>query len=527
LCIENFKKETMKSIFTFIFIIIGVHYLSSQGIKLVSDISQGEPSTFLNGIDKENGIIGNIDETVYFYAFKNDKYKIWSTQNGTQTVKVVFEEAVVDLPEFLFVGNRLFFVADYEKLYVIENGQNAKLLLDNNEYTTSLTTFKNELYFINNNTLKRYNQATAKIDNIFTFDSFGGVRDMTPVGDKLMIIGSDTDGDTKIFNSTGEVGGTIPFYTLNTGSEFSRDLNMTAVGSKCYFWYHPNNDPYNLYVTDGTEGGTKLLKGFKNFNFEDLKADRSIIPYKGKLFFRGDTDEKGDNLYVSDGTEAGTTMFYNPNNASDDSSPRDFYIYNDKLYFSAKNAFWNRSLHVYNGTNTEKVNLSNFKYFGDDLTSYNGKLIFSGSKEFDIDEIFISNGTNAGTSQLTFGSTSETSFLPYDITPVKNNIYFIGRKKETGTELYYYDPTLTGINNVEVNKFTLSPNPATTTIKIALDRDIELNETEMYIYGINADLLTLKTVKNNTIEVSDLATGIYSFSIKANNTVYKGRFVKQ
>src|SRR5262249_29565080 len=81
-------------------------------------------------------------------------------------------------------------------------------------------------------------------------------------------------------------------------------INLTAVGRLVYFT--PNNSP-QLWVTDGTAPGTRLLKDFTiPGTVVDIPANLTAVGHE--LFFTEFTPDGVEQLWASDGTPAGARL---------------------------------------------------------------------------------------------------------------------------------------------------------------------------------------------------------------------------
>ncbi len=94
----------------------------------------------------------------------------------------------------------------------------------------------------------------------------------------------------------------------------SQPTSFVALGSKVYFAADIGNDNYRLFVTDGTPAGTgqlypdlELTGGEWRFINNQWKRE-FIVPMGGKLYFTADDGVYGNELWQSDGTQAGTRL---------------------------------------------------------------------------------------------------------------------------------------------------------------------------------------------------------------------------
>ena len=89
--------------------------------------------------------------------------------------------------------------------------------------------------------------------------------------------------------------------------------------------------------------------------------------------------------------------------------------------------------------------------------------------------------------------------------------------------------TCTGIDELIANTVTVYPNPNNGTINITLTSELTKNST-LEIYDAIGKLIATEVLSNelNTLNISNLSNGIYSFRVLNNNNMVKsGKLVKQ
>jgi ELWxxDGT repeat protein len=240
-------------------------------------------------------------------------------------------------------------------------------------------------------------------------------------------------------------------YTVTTAD--GSDQAYTVTISFKALLFADDGTSVKLWVSDGTETGTKLLKDITNWG--SWGGIVSPVTMKGKTYFQADDGTNGLELWVSDGTEAGTTMVKDLN-ASGDSYIRRLIVMNDSLYFFATDGTHNNVLYKSDGTDAGTVPLGNV-WVGDynddtdpgEMTAMNGQLFFAADDGTHGRELWVSNGTSAGTRMLkdinTDGSTSSD---PYYFAVMGGKLYFSAYDgymgSGHGTELWVSDGTETG-----------------------------------------------------------------------------------
>jgi ELWxxDGT repeat protein len=281
--------------------------------------------------------------------------------------------------------------------------------------------------------------------------SFQLVKDLYPQKDSLLY---DYDAGMTYFNGklyfTSYYGDIVVSDGTAAGTEVISNLgmkHMTALdfhknrfvpmGGKLYF----KNKKNKLCVTDGTGSGTKLLADIIPTDTLSLFGVITILgATSDKLFFVGNDGETGNELWVSDGTEEGTKLVRNIALTT-----RSFFpfsskhhigtVIGDKLYFFATDGINGWEPWVSDGTSEGTYMLVNSNPSGDVsfsmASSFGG---FAGSEmkffEYDnavyfvgFDGIYRTDGTVAGTAVVlkgnTFNSTAVTSMCVFD-----NHLYF-------------------------------------------------------------------------------------------------------
>lgn len=269
-----------------------------------------------------------------------------------------------------------------------------------------------------------------------------GARNFAKTNDKMFFAASNGDTTINILQLWSKSTTSAPKMI----SKFPKDVgqkeidNVTSLNNKVYFTYLDE-----LYVSDGTEAGTQLVK---KINPNGSSAIYSLAVYNNQLFFSANYN--GDyELWRSDGTASGTYLVKDINTAPNKSSdPAYFTTYNNKLYFSAVTE--GRELWVTDGTTNgtklvKDINIGTKSSNAIPEMVANGKLFFSALTDTTGRELYVTDGTPQGTvlvKDILPGPNS--SYLGYPIA-YKDRLYFTARDSDNaGAKLWVSDGTTAG-----------------------------------------------------------------------------------
>ncbi|MCH9649674.1 MAG: hypothetical protein K0U98_15655 [Deltaproteobacteria bacterium] len=139
-----------------------------------------------------------------------------------------------------------------------------------------------------------------------------------------------------LWRTDGTAAGTQPVVELSPETA-SQDApgspRLTATTSALFLTTTTPGGARNLWVSDGTTGGSMVLRTFSQ---EELSSGVGGLTAAGdRLFFAADNDIHGRELWTSDGTAAGTHLVHDINPEGLSSNPRELTVAGDELYFSA------------------------------------------------------------------------------------------------------------------------------------------------------------------------------------------------
>lgn len=321
-----------------------------------------------------------------------------------------------------------------------------------------LVEFNNKLFFSANNGESGFElfvsdgtaegtQLLADIRPGSNYNSFP--RYFVELDDKLYF---STKGN-KLFVTDGTTEGTQLVIDIDPGAEDLSDFDVGYISQpiefngKLYFSSKKRANKVNenqLWVSDGTTEGTQVLVDLE----PGLKGSsrRNFIEFNDRFYFSNSAGDNDRELWVSDGTAEGTELLVdlNPNPGNfgfSGSDPRNFIVFDDKLYFTAIAPEKGREIFVSDGTveGTQLLVDLNPGVDGSsasDFVEFNGRLYFAADDGENGTELFASDGTAEGTQLVADINSGVDGSYASDLTVVGNELFFSADNGETGNELF-------------------------------------------------------------------------------------------
>jgi ELWxxDGT repeat protein len=200
------------------------------------------------------------------------------------------------------------------------------------------------------------------------------------VGGGVRSIGSP---DLVTWNSAPTIG------TVDPGSKGSDISNAVKLGTSVYFL--ANDGQSGLWKTDGTTGGTTLVKAFS-------PGGADLVAMASTLYFTATDATNGTELWKSDGTTVGTVMVANVAPGSASGNPQGLTVYGSNLIFSADDGT-GRELWQSNGSTVSlAANINTTANKGSapyGFAVFNSKVYFGATTDNQGTELWQWNGTSA------------------------------------------------------------------------------------------------------------------------------------
>lgn len=366
-------------------------------------------------------------------------------------------------------------------------------------------------------------------------DSLWGLV-IVPFGSGVIFAANDGTGNA-LWVSDGTEANTIKFAASpSQSSGYMARSNLPAVGGgKMYFPATNSLHGTELWITDGTTGGTGLLRDIHpspSSSNPGIGRGIAVLP-DGRLLFAGDDGTTGDELWVTDGTEAGTVQVKDVAPGAASSAANALLTLGDKVLLTMNDSVHGLELWSTDGTAAgtqlvadinpgaahpsifSAVEMGGHAYFlamdavaghelwksdgttagtarvkdiypgtlsgapgggGTSMVTFGSYVLFRGSTADAGTEPWISDGTEAGTRLLSDIAPGITSSTPYDFLVVGTRAFFVARPDGSNFRLWVTDGTTDG--TLQVGTYVLPGNGLVGEI----DGDVIFSDTDSRLY---------------------------------------------
>ena len=265
---------------------------------------------------------------------------------------------------------------------------------------------------------------------------------------------------------------------INTGDADSYPWIMGQTEDLLFFRALTSLNGYELWVTDGTESGTNMVKDINPGSSSGFYGYYGFQYFNDKFYFGGNNGTSGEELWATDGTENGTYLVKeirgedsNGNNYG--SNPNGFTVIGDTMYFIANDGEHGSEPWMTDGTANGTRMLKDIREEDSDGNNYGSsygcdmecdssfkpyykfgdQIFFRADDGIHGQELWVTDGTSNGTQMLkdireedsngnNYGSTycySQDCFFEFG-----DKLWFSADDGTHGRELWYTDGTEAG-----------------------------------------------------------------------------------
>jgi ELWxxDGT repeat protein len=243
----------------------------------------------------------------------------------------------------------------------------------------------------------------------------------TTVGQVTYFAAQDSSNGRELWRSDGTAAGTRLVKDIYPGPSDSNPHNLVGVRGVLFF-IATEGFQTALWRSDGTAAGTTLVKDTGDANF--------LTNVDGTLFFTANGGTSGYELWKSDGTPDGTALVKDIRQGRDDAHPLYLTAVGGTLFFTVEDGASGRELWRSDGT-AAGTTLVRDIYPGPGsaspglLTNVNGMLFFSADDGRNGTELWKSDGTADGTVRVQNITPGGGSTVFTDMTPFNGLLVFV------------------------------------------------------------------------------------------------------
>lgn len=465
---------------------------TEAGTFLLKDINSGRSSSSpTTHIPLNNGTIFTYNEKLWFSD---------GTTAGTINLK-----PSISAKELTFFNDKVYFASgkDFYETDGTETG--TKIVFSNkdgDERIQSIVKRENDLLLILEKGIHIFNGTSNNttritIPNITYYRYF-----LAKLGNKYFFTADYKTEGKRVWSTDGTVAGTSSLEPFWPDGAIPYATETFSINNKIVFTTGTSTGGYDvgeLWITDGTNAGTKLLKDInKTGNLNSTPKFQTTL--NGKIYFAADDNIHGKELFVFDGTTTSLVKDINP--GFQPSKPHDFYVLNNTIIFKAYTADKGLELWITDGTEAGTKILKDINPTGDGFVRYNSDVVIGNFAKLNNELIFYADngtkglelwktdGTEAGTFMLKDinvgfqGSTVANNSLRPRFVEHKNELYFIASNAGnnlnslTNYQMWKTDGTATG------TKLDASINNAVKANSIYRYTYVSFND-QLYFIGLS------------------------------------------
>lgn len=237
-------------------------------------------------------------------------------------------------------------------------------------------------------------------------------------------------------DQAGHVALLADIYSDASTNPSSSPSQLTPAGEHLYFVCNDIAHGAELWITDGTDAGTRLVKDI--FPGAGSSTPGELTPLGGLLYFSAEDGTGPARLWQTDGTADGTRLV-----ESEGESPQHLFVLGDTLYFSATRAEDGRELWAVGpgraAARVRDIAPGPTSSGPRNFTVFQGLLYFLADDGVRGEELWRSDGTDGGTVLVRDVVSVPYEKIGYDaLAPAAGHLYFAGGGNTQGLELWRY-----------------------------------------------------------------------------------------
>ncbi len=352
--------------------------------------------------------------------------------------------------------------------------------------------------------------------------------------DKLFFGASDGLTKQQLWVSDGTDTGTHQLKKINFGND-AKIGGFTLMNNYLYFSAKHNATEYQIWRTNGMADSTIKVTSQCSSCYNGLSPNK-MIEYKNKLYFKGSTSGTPRQLWVSDGTDTGTKIFkaeivgssaYPPGFADDNFE----LIKHNGFMYMVGNDSTGFQIWKSDGTKQGTYKVTHRKdLYPFNLTSFDNHIVFLASRKDSVSDVqlYYTDGINEAIMPKIYNQSNDNPFWHITQDPIGQRftiyngaVYFpCTYDYWEYFRLYrFYFTKPSGVIKVmkPADGIAVYPNPGTGIFNVSVSIQVQCTKIEVY----NTMGLLLYEQEStgglNTLDLSAYANGFYIVKIRHDN----------
>ncbi len=270
-------------------------------------------------------------------------------------------------------------------------------------------------------------------------------------GDKVLFRAYDAVNGYELWTTDGTTSGTTLVKDIYPGAGGSYVSQMVTFGDKILFNARDDVSGTELWITDGTAEGTTLVKDIypgtgSSYYYDEIfemEGMSRLAVVGDKALFQANDGVNGQELWITDGTDEGTTLVKDIYSGSNYGSPSYFVTVGDKAMFRANDAVNGYELWASDGTAEGTTLVKDIRPgtdggYPEELLAFGGKVLFRANDAVNGQELWITDGTAEGTTLVKDIYPGTNGGYPYELAAVGNRVLFQATDGVIGHELWSF-----------------------------------------------------------------------------------------
>jgi len=373
------------------------------------------------------------------------------------------------------------------------------------------------------------------------------------INNKLYFSNFAVTNGLELWATDGTTNGTKIFKDINPGSASSNafilpnfsslysggsgDFHNALFNGKIFFMADDGTNGLELWITDGTDGGTVMVKDINPGTGSSLLEDGLSWFYTSTgLYFAGDNGTSGTELFFSDGTEGNTEMVSDINAGGNSSVPVLFMFLNNHLYCTADDGDGggDRDLYIIDEDVVLPVAMLNFTatLAGKSVDLNWSTATESNTRNFVVQRSYDGvNFRHIGTVNAAGNSVNKKDYSFIDASALNGSATIYYRLQVVDKDGKTSNSKIAMVHITASGAIvTLYPNPVKDRLNFVTSNtltNVQLRITDKSGKIVLAQkITTVQAGQQNTINVSALARGSYYLQLISGNNKQTTQFIK-